>query len=213
MLRAKFLAASAILAMAVATQAHAATIIQDGNFNDPLAPGSFVPTSSPFGTGNVWTVTGGSVDLIGNYWQAPTLGGGSVDLDGNAQGGIQQIFNTTEGRYSLQFYLSANPDGGLGTKQVTVSVGGVNQDFFYTLTGANTHGNMGYALETLNFVSLGGPTTLSFQSDTAGSFGGVIGGVEVSAIPEPATWTMLLLGFGAIGWSLRSRRRSDALTA
>lgn len=28
-------------------------------------------------------------------------------------------------------------------------------------------------------------------------------------VPEPATWAMMLLGFGAVGYSLRRRRRSD----
>jgi len=31
--------------------------------------------------------------------------------------------------------------------------------------------------------------------------------VDVSAIPEPATWAMMLIGFGAIGGAMRSRRR------
>jgi PEP-CTERM motif len=29
-----------------------------------------------------------------------------------------------------------------------------------------------------------------------------------SAVPEPSTWAMMLLGFGAVGYSLRSRRRT-----
>ncbi len=31
-----------------------------------------------------------------------------------------------------------------------------------------------------------------------------------SAVPEPATWTMMMLGFGAIGLALRQRRRITA---
>jgi hypothetical protein len=30
-----------------------------------------------------------------------------------------------------------------------------------------------------------------------------------SAVPEPATWAMMLLGFGAIGFSMRRRRAAD----
>jgi hypothetical protein len=38
------------------------------------------------------------------------------------------------------------------------------------------------------------------------------GSVTIPGVPEPATWAMFLLGFGAIGWTLRSRR-SVAATA
>lgn len=31
------------------------------------------------------------------------------------------------------------------------------------------------------------------------------------AVPEPGTWAMMLLGFGGIGYSLRRRRKTDAL--
>ncbi|HET6941946.1 MAG TPA: PEPxxWA-CTERM sorting domain-containing protein [Sphingomicrobium sp.] len=28
-------------------------------------------------------------------------------------------------------------------------------------------------------------------------------------VPEPSTWAMMLLGFGAIGFSMRHRRRAE----
>lgn len=35
----------------------------------------------------------------------------------------------------------------------------------------------------------------------------------VAAVPEPATWAMFLLGFGAIGFTLRGARRAKAVAA
>jgi len=35
----------------------------------------------------------------------------------------------------------------------------------------------------------------------------------VSGVPEPSTWAMMLLGFGAMGLALRSQRRTAAATA
>jgi hypothetical protein len=215
----KFLAAAAMAALAgfASLPANAAVnLIADGNFDTPLSAGNYTTYSAPqtFGAGSVWSVTSGSVDEIGNYWLPPSTGGGSVDLSGNAAGAIQQSFNAAAGDYTLQFYLSGNPDGGLlTTKQITVSIGGISQDFFYTLGGANSKSNMNYILETLAFTSLGGPDTLTFKSDTDGAFGGVIGGVNVSAVPEPATWAMLLLGFGGIGWRLRRRQTQTGMAA
>jgi hypothetical protein len=34
-------------------------------------------------------------------------------------------------------------------------------------------------------------------------------GMEVPAVPEPATWAMLLIGFGAVGATLRSRKTNN----
>ena len=36
------------------------------------------------------------------------------------------------------------------------------------------------------------------------------GGLETGVIPEPATWAMMIMGFGGIGALLRQRRRSVA---
>jgi hypothetical protein len=66
-----------------------------------------------------------------------------------------------------------------------------------------------------------GATTLYFGfadslgfGDAPGYFNDNTGSLtlEVSAVPEPSTWAMLILGFVAIGFMAR-RRRSTALVA
>ena len=42
-----------------------------------------------------------------------------------------------------------------------------------------------------------------------GAFGGSVAFVA-GAVPEPATWLMMLLGFGAIGYSMRSKKNSGS---
>lgn len=37
------------------------------------------------------------------------------------------------------------------------------------------------------------------------SFAGTLSFAAVSAVPEPATWAMMLIGFGAVGYSMRRR--------
>ncbi len=58
---------------------------------------------------------------------------------------------------------------------------------------------------------------LAFPTLSPGGFGGQsIAQVNlsfVSAVPEPATWTMMLIGFGAVGMVIRRRRKMLAPAA
>ena len=54
-----------------------------------------------------------------------------------------------------------------------------------------------------------------FAADTIRATGGVtgtVGGGTLIAVPEPATWAMMITGFGGVGALLR-RRRTMAATA
>ena len=52
------------------------------------------------------------------------------------------------------------------------------------------------------------------QNNGDGAFSGTLTFGAVSAVPEPATWAMMLLGFGAAGFATRrSRRRSTLMQA
>lgn len=75
---------------------------------------------------------------------------------------------------------------------------------------------------TLGFTQFGGadlfsgtPSAPTFNLGTFNLPGGFLAGPAtltisrasvVAAVPEPATWAMMLLGFGAIGFSVRRRR-------
>ena len=74
-------------------------------------------------------------------------------------------------------------------------------------------------------IDLGGqaPTTLTFgvtdglYTDNSGAFSiGVyqlLPGAANAGVPEPATWAMMLLGFGAVGAVMRRRDRRQAVAA
>jgi len=58
-------------------------------------------------------------------------------------------------------------------------------------------------------------SSLSFPGDTNGHLGAWLGGnvfTEQGAVPEPATWTLMIGGFGLAGAALR-RRRASAVAA
>lgn len=199
------------LAVAIAGAANASNLVSDGNFAVPPGGGSFTTyfNGQSFGP---WTVTSGSIDLIGGYWQNPTSPGGSVDVDGDSPGAFDQTIATGKGAYELTFDLSGNPDGGPTTKTLQVTVGNATQVFTYVLNG-NSHSDMMYVPESLKFAT-SGPTTLTFTSlDVDSPYGPVVGNVSVTSVPEPASWTLMLLGAGALGGALRARRSRTAALA
>jgi hypothetical protein len=59
-------------------------------------------------------------------------------------------------------------------------------------------------------LSLDAGTYTLHITGTRGGNSQYSGGIAFAAVPEPATWAMLLLGFGAVGFAMR-RRRSPAL--
>ena len=197
--------AAGALVLALAGAATATPLVADGTFAEGATAGSYTTVNSGGAIG-AWTVTGGSVDLIGSYWQQPT-GSFSIDLDGNAPGTISQNLSLAGGNYQLGFWLAGNPDGGSATKSVEVTVGGSDQTFTFTTTGHNT-GNMGYTYETLDF-STPGATALTFKSlDASGPYGAAIGDISIAvAVPEPASMALLLAGLGMIGVMASRRNR------
>ena len=52
----------------------------------------------------------------------------------------------------------------------------------------------------------GNPNVLYFTDGINGESGGLFG--AMTAVPEPSTWAMMLIGFGALGATLRGRARA-----
>ncbi len=72
---------------------------------------------------------------------------------------------------------------------------------------------------SLAFTGITPPFTIAangfgsaFDANTAGSFAGSAF-IEGNAVPEPETWAMLLLGFGAVGTMARRRTRAVTVAA
>jgi hypothetical protein len=73
------------------------------------------------------------------------------------------------------------------------------------LTSTGDHGlNLGYRIGTL---SAGNSVTLNYAY-AVGTRIDVVGGTP-GAVPEPATWAMMIAGFGVAGGALRRRRREE----
>jgi hypothetical protein len=82
-----------------------------------------------------------------------------------------------------------------------------------TLLAAGTQSATGGAdIWGLSFANLAnGPYTLAVEGKVLGSSGGSFGGnVNVSPVPEPSTWAMMLGGFGLLGFLARRRKATGA---
>jgi choice-of-anchor C domain-containing protein len=206
---------AAVAAIAFPGGAQAA-MFTNGSFEAGEAPGGYTTlyTSSTAITG--WTVSSGSIDYIGSLWAASD-GSRSLDLSGGDVGSIAQAFDTVIGRaYKVTYDLAGNPQGGVAEKRLSVfasGAGNVASTESFDTTG-RTEAAMGWSRRSYSFVADSATTTLSFSSLTAGAYGPALDNVAVtalSAVPEPATWGMMIAGFGLAGGVLRRGRRAPAL--
>jgi hypothetical protein len=128
------------------------------------------------------------------------------------------LYNYADGNISILFTTAVDSIGGYITGNEVVTLSAYN--------GATLLGTI--ATSGPNYVSSGGSPNeflqLLFPTITSAVFSGAtgfentytlddltVGGtITVNGVPEPATWAMMLLGFGAIGASMR-RRRSAAV--
>jgi len=89
-----------------------------------------------------------------------------------------------------------------------------------SVTGVNTAGGSFRPLQSLSAFDGGNAAgtwrlnirdQFGFDSGRLGSWTLTVTGAETGAVPEPATWAMLMLGFFAIGGAMRSRQRKQSV--
>ena len=151
------------------------------------------------------------IDTSFTSYSGPTQTDGVTTTIGYADTGLQNpsftewllLYNTLAGVYSVTLdtssrsvdFTSAYLWDGVNTYDLNL-VGTLGSNEFWglddTLLGA------GYYELVVNGNNNG-----------TGSLGGTIT-ITDHGVPEPATWAMMLVGFGAIGWQLRRRRSSLA---
>ncbi|MGP3928307.1 choice-of-anchor C family protein [Streptomyces sp. 8N616] len=155
--------------------------ITGGSFESPAVPsGINWLTFSAGDSFDGWQVTSGTVDLVGQRWQAAD-GTQSVDLNGWAQGTLSQTFPTNPGdEYVVSYSLAGNPEIGgpaLRTGQVLVD-GQSIQEFSFDTTGS-TPSLMGWVTKTVSFQATSASTILAFTSTNGGPYGPAIDNVKV----------------------------------
>jgi hypothetical protein len=204
---------AALVAACIGAQSARAGVILSDNFNSDLQtlnwPGDSVFTSNT--TGNA------SVDLIGGipgpFFDLYPGHGNYVDLDGTTGSGnspagrLDSIGSFGPGTYTLTFLLGGSQRGGInGDVGNTTEI--VFGSFFKSISLSPTDPLNPY---TYTFTTTGG--TLSFiDPGPSNQIGNVLDDVTLS-VPEPATWTLLLLGLGGLGYASFRRNRKKASAA
>lgn len=161
-----------------------------------------------------WTVTGGTVDIIGSTGSGSLFdllpgNGAYIDLDGStgASGLLSVSLGLTAGvEYTATFNLAGSQRGSAETG--TVSFGGASLD--YALASSDP-----FAAFTLSFTpGASGTFDLSFQNAGGDNLGALLDNVSVTSnggvtpIPEPETYALMLAGLALVGCAARRRGRA-----
>lgn len=200
-MRRLFLMALGATALATTSAVNATTFIGStgGCFGTSCTP---APTASLITGGSNLTFTSGSFNVTDSGGIAP-IGSGIPPTDTLGFFSLTGAAGTTA--IASPFTLLVNfssPAGVAGNGTYLAAVSG-------SVTGS-TAGGVDIAFDKTPhlFTSAAGPFTLAVRdlSVTNGGLNTPITGT-IRAVPEPATWGMMLLGFAGIGFAMRRRRQ------
>ena len=179
------------------------TLSQAAVFTENFDSYSPLTTNWPAGV-NGWTVTDGTVDLIGPYFYDFIPGNGNyIDLDGStgSTGLLKNLVGLTGGiQYALTFSLAGNQRG-YADSFVNVHIGDVDQTF------GRASSDLFATFSLLFTPTETGDYSFGFLDTTKGdNVGALLDNVSVTAVPEPETYALMLAGLGLIGFSARRRK-------
>jgi hypothetical protein len=176
-------AAAGALAIALGTSAHAATIVHVGTF-PPLNPHFFLtsgtPTSSTI-TANFGATIAGKSTSFDDIFQF------TIPQDGTGSGSLSTSFSSLKDKLTITDVLIN------GVAQTLTSTGSGQS---LTVSGIPIHNGV------LNEIEVKGITS---AFNVAATFAGTATFTS-AAIPEPASWTLMIGGFGLLGAAMRRRR-------
>lgn len=207
----KFTYMAAALAALLAAPAALAQTVPNAGFEEPSVA-SVGYAYDPTATG--MTFNGRSGVATGTFFTGAPVDGAQAGFIQNTSElagaiGISLSDLIAGSTYNASFYLAQRV--GYGVNPIEVFFDGASLGVFAP-SGASFE-----QFTSANFIATGATGTLSFlgtgprtDSDTAIDAVSVTNLTPVDgAVPEPATWAMLTLGFGAVGGAMRRRRSTS----
>ena len=222
-----YIAAAALLAAgALTSHAQASDLVTNGGFETGDFTGWTVTNQA--GSAGNWYVTGNGANSPVNGFTTLTLAGGGgfvaqTDQSGAGSHTLSQTFTGVAGQgYILSFDASASNSshtGPVGTGidfhtdpnqhvQVTISSGAESLIYYGIMTKTWGH----YSFDVSSAISANGLYTLAFSEvDNKDFLNETLDNVSLvtqdvrGAVPEPATWALMVAGFIGAGLALRRR--------
>lgn len=157
-------------------------LVSNGSFEKGTTPGSWLTIKTDSSDLDDWTVSKGTVDIVGSLWPASD-GDRSIDLDGTSFGAILQDVRTVPGTtYVVTFDFSGNAYGPPTIKTMRLSAGDASTQYAFDVS-KRPYRSMGWQMHAWRFVAKEKSTAIEFESlDTEnGYYGPVIDDVRVQA--------------------------------
>lgn len=204
--------AMASCAAMIASSANAATIVQNGSFEDGPAVSNWQIFGSIPGweaDPNIEIQTAGTLGSID-----PQEGDRYAELDTNQNSRIFQDIVLDAGTYMLSFFYSPRVNQSpTDTNDMSYSIAGLSGEILGAPDGDFAHGAWTEVTEYFTIDADNTLATLSFQAsgetptNGCGNCGALLDNVSIAAVPLPAGLLLMLSAVGAFGFA---RRRTQA---
>jgi len=171
--------------------------------------GTWTIGTNPHTSHDLWKTVGGTNNML------IINGKVSVSEANPAMVWSSNAFNVAAGSYTLSFDLMnvccEAPSNGYSTSTLWIEYKGAGDaDFVRIVAPLETLNGAGIFYQQAQTFTVGAGSLRVGLFDSDGDPSGndfAIDNIMVAAVPEPITWSLMLIGFGGIGAALRSQRR------